>query len=182
MHTDQLRRQRARQRPANGPAGVGLAISSHRQLRVMQRQQIRHMHKEVNNFIVQQQQQQQLKAGPIAGGTSAGDAAVWQAFRQLSWPERLRAAKQMSVEDRAAIRAAGVPEEAMEDSRVFPALQRLGGHGPPIEVGHNRRCGHCGVLKPRAMYSKYMWGQPAHRSVCPHCETHRYLKCYTCPG
>ena len=40
----------------------------------------------------------------------------------------------MSVEERAAIRAAGVPKEAMEDGRVLPALQRLGGHGPPIEV------------------------------------------------
>ena len=119
------------------------------------------------------------EAGTIAGGTSAGDAAAWQAFRQLSRPERLRAAEQMSVEERAAIRAAGVPEEAMEDGRVLPALQRLGGHGPPIEVGHNRRCGHCGVLKPRVMYFKYMWDQPAHRSVCSHCETH--LKCYTCP-
>ena len=54
------------------------------------------------------------EAGAIAGGTSAGDAAAWQAFRQLSRPERLRAAEQMSVEERAAIRAAGVPEEAME--------------------------------------------------------------------
>ena len=119
------------------------------------------------------------EAGTIAGGTSAGDAAAWQAFRQLSRPERLLAAERMSVEERAAIRAAGVPEEAMEDGRVLPALQRLGGHGPPIEVGHNRRCGHCGVLKPRVMYFRYMWDQPAHRSVCSHCETH--LKCYTCP-
>ena len=76
------------------------------------------------------------------------------------------------MEERAAVRAAGVPEEAMEDGRVLPALQRLGGHGPPIEVGHNRRCGHCGVLKPRVMYFEFMWKQPAHRSVCSHCETH----------
>ena len=119
-------------------------------------------------------------AGAMTGGTPGGDAAAWQAFRQLSRPERLWAAEQMSVEERAAVRAAGVPEEAMEDGRVLPALQRLGGHGPPIEVGHNRRCGHCGVLKPRVMYFEYMWRQPAHRSVCPHCETH--LKCPTCPN
>ena len=29
------------------------------------------------------------------------------------------------------------------------------------------------------LYLKYMWDQPAHRSVCSHRETH--LKCYTCP-
>ena len=43
------------------------------------------------------------KAGDIAGGTSGGDAAAWQAFRQLSRPERRRAAEQMSVQERAAI-------------------------------------------------------------------------------
>ena len=79
--------------------------------------------------------------GATAGGIPGGDAAAWQAFRQLSRPERLLAAERMSVEERAAIRAAGVPEEAMGDGRVLPALQRLGGHGPPIEVGHNRRWG-----------------------------------------
>ena len=118
-------------------------------------------------------------AGATAGNSPAGAAAAWQVFRQLSRPERLLAAEQLSVEERAAVRAAGVPEEAMESGRVLPALQRLGGHGPPIEVGHNRRCGHCGVLKPRVMYFEFMWNQPVHRSVCSHCETH--LKCFTCP-
>ena len=123
------------------------------------------------------------EAGTTAEGSPKGDAAAWQAFRLLSRPERLLAAERLSVEERAAVRAAGTPEEAMEDGRVLPALQRLGGHGPPIEVGHNRRCGHCGVLKPRVMYFEFMWKQPAHtwhcRSVCSHCETH--LKCSTCP-
>ena len=36
------------------------------------------------------------------------------------------------------------------------------------------------MLKPRIVHVKYMWDQPAHRSVCSHYETH--LKCYTCPG
>jgi hypothetical protein len=114
-----------------------------------------------------------------AEGSPGEDAAAWRAFRLLSRPERLLAAERLSVEERAVVKAAGVPEEAMEDGRVLPALQRLGGHGPPVEVGHNRRCGHCGVLKPRVMYFEFMWKQPVHRSVCSHCETH--LKCSTCP-
>jgi hypothetical protein len=114
-----------------------------------------------------------------AEGSPGEDAAAWRTFRLLSRPERLLAAERLSVEERAVVKAAGVPEEAMEDGRVLPALQRLGGHGPPIEVGHNRRCGHCGVLKPRVMYFEFMWKQPVHRSVCSHCETH--LKCSTCP-
>ena len=103
-----------------------------------------------------------MVAGAAGGGIPGGDAAAWQASRQLSRPERLQAAERMSVEERAAIRAAGVPEEAMEDGRVLPALQRLGGHGPPIEVGHNRRCGHCGVLKPRIMYKEYIMSLRVH--------------------
>jgi len=119
---------------------------------------------------------------------AAGEAAavdipggVWgrQTVRELSRPERLLAAEQLSVEKRAAIRAAGVPDEAMEDGSVLPALQRLGGHGPPAEVGYNRRCAHCGVLKNSFMYAGFMWNQPVHRSVCSHCEAN--LKCSTCP-
>ena len=79
-----------------------------------------------------------------------------QKVKHLSRPERLRAAEQWSVEKRAARIAAGIPEEAMEDDKVLPAMQRLGGHGPPIEVGYNRRCGHCAVLKPRVMYAEFM--------------------------
>ena len=71
------------------------------------------------------------EAGTTAEGSPKGDAAAWQAFRLLSRPERLLAAERLSVEERAAVRAAGTPEEAMEDGRVLPALQRLGGHGPP---------------------------------------------------
>ena len=119
---------------------------------------------------------------------AAGEAAavdipggVWgrQTVRELSRPERLLAAEQLTVEKRAAIRAAGVPDEAMEDGSVLPALQRLGGHGPPAEVGYNRRCAHCGVLKNSFMYAGFMWNQPVHRSVCSHCEAN--LKCSTCP-
>jgi len=119
---------------------------------------------------------------------AAGEAAavdipggVWgrQTVRELSRPERLLAAEQLTVEKRAAIRAAGVPDEAMENGSVLPALQRLGGHGPPAEVGYNRRCAHCGVLKNSFMYAGFMWNQPVHRSVCSHCEAN--LKCSTCP-
>ena len=61
---------------------------------------------------------------------------------------------------------------------VGPVL-RFVAHRPTQEaLWHNKWCGHCGVLKPRVVYFKYMWDQPAHRSVCFHCETH--LKCYTC--
>ena len=127
-----------------------------------------------------QQGAEALTLGATGAGHSEGQPVIQrQEIRQSSRPERLMAAERMSVEERTAVRAAGVSEEAMEEGKVLPALQRLGGHGPPIEVGHNRRCAHCGVLKPRVMYAEFMWNQPVHRSVCSHCETH--LKCSTCP-
>ena len=57
-------------------------------------------------------------AGATAEGSPGEDAAAWRAFRLLSRPERLLAAERLSVEERAVVRAAGVPEEAMEDDRV----------------------------------------------------------------
>lgn len=80
---------------------------------------------------------------------------------------------EMTEKERAEIRAAGVPEEAMEDGELLPTMQRLGGHGPPAEVGRPKRCWHCGVLKSHIKYYPYMWSRQAHQPcVCRWCETH----------
>ena len=69
--------------------------------------------------------------------SASGVGGCWgqQPMVKLSRPERLRAMEEMSLEVRTAIRAAGIPVEAMEDGKVLPALQRLGGQDPPMEVG-----------------------------------------------
>jgi hypothetical protein len=98
---------------------------------------------------------------------------------KLSRPERLRAVEEMSLEERTAIRATGIPVEAMEDGKVLPALQRLGGQGPPMEVGRVRRCDHCDVLKQEESFHPFMWRQ-RYPCICARCESE--LKCSTCPA
>jgi hypothetical protein len=130
-------------------------------------------------------------AAPTQRGAEAGDTQTatgkttgdqlgrQQQIRHLSRPERLQAAAEMSISERAQIRADGIPEDAMEDERVLPQMQRLGGRGPPLEVGRPRRCHHCGILKPQVMYHRWMWEREPHRlCVCSLCETH--LKCSCC--
>ena len=52
-------------------------------------------------------------AGATTEGSSGGDTAAWRAFRLLNRPTRLLAVERLSMEERAAVRAAGTPEEAM---------------------------------------------------------------------
>ena len=99
-------------------------------------------------------------------------------LQHLSYPERMKGMEEMTEEERAQIRADGVPEEAMEDGELLPAMQRLGGHGPPAEVGQPRRCWHCSVLKSRIGYFPYMWSRQEHQPcVCRWCETHLTCSC-----
>ena len=87
--------------------------------------------------------------------------------------------EEMTEEERAAVRAAGIPAEAIENGRVLPALQRLGGQGPPMEVGRVRRCDHCAVLKQEECFHPFMWKQ-GYPCICAQCESE--LKCSTCPA
>ena len=102
------------------------------------------------------------------------------AVRQLSRRERLEAVKQMSEEEKAAIRAAGIPEDATEDGMILPALdaRRVGGQGPPAGRGIQRRCHHCGIDKFQIFFHPFMWKQDF-PCVCSLCESK--LKCSTCP-
>ena len=113
--------------------------------------------------------------------SAGGVGGCWgqQPVVKLSRPERLRAVEEMSLEERARVRAAGIPAEAIEGGKVLPALQRLGGRGPPMEVGKVRRCDHCDVLKQEGSFHPFMWVQ-RYPCICAQCESE--LKCSTCPA
>ena len=59
-----------------------------------------------------------------AAGEATGDQYVGcqQQIRHLNRPERLQAAAEMDVAERAQIRAYGIPEDAMEDGVVLPEM------------------------------------------------------------
>jgi hypothetical protein len=95
----------------------------------------------------------------------------------LTRPERLDAASRWTDAQRREAERLGLPEEAMENGKVLPALKQ--NDGRYVERCYEHRCDHCSVVKHRSMYYSYMWDREEHQPcICKRCED--LLKCATC--
>jgi hypothetical protein len=95
----------------------------------------------------------------------------------LTRPERLDAASRWTDAQRREAERLGLPDEAMENGKVLPALKQ--NDGRYVERCYEHRCDHCSVVKHRSMYYSYMWDREEHQPcICKRCED--LLKCATC--